>query len=64
VAERFFLRALATEPGDAKTFYLLARARYGGGDREGAMRAVNEALRLRPGQREFVELAEQMKSRE
>ncbi len=60
LAERFFVISLQTEPDDAKTFYLLARARFGRGDREGAMRAVDEALRRRPAQREFIELREQI----
>jgi Tfp pilus assembly protein PilF len=60
LAERFFVISLRTEPDDPKTFYLLARARFGRGDREGAMRAVDEALRRRPAQREFIELREQI----
>ncbi|HEX5176409.1 MAG TPA: tetratricopeptide repeat protein [Chthoniobacteraceae bacterium] len=63
LAESFFLKSLQTEPEDPKTFYLLARVRLERGDRDGARTALNEALRRRPGQREFLELQTQIETR-
>jgi hypothetical protein len=56
LAEQFFAASLETEPEDAKTHYLLARARYENGDRPGAQAALDHALRARPNQKEFLEL--------
>jgi len=56
LAERFFAGSLVTEPEAAKTHYLLARARFEGGRLPEARAALEEALRLRPRQREFLEL--------
>jgi tetratricopeptide (TPR) repeat protein len=41
-------KASTLTPGDAPTFYLLARARQAGGDLEGARAAIREAARLAP----------------
>jgi tetratricopeptide (TPR) repeat protein len=60
LAERFFTASLATEPEAAKTHYLLARAQFEGGRLPEARRALDEALRLRPKQREFLELREKL----
>jgi len=64
LAEKFLLGALATEPDDAKTHFMLARTRLGRGDRAGARVALAEALRLRPNQREFQELQRELDSTE
>ncbi len=56
LAEKFFLGAIATEPEDPKTHYLLARVRFENGDRAGAQTALANALRARPNQKEFLEL--------
>jgi Tfp pilus assembly protein PilF len=56
IAENFLQRALAIEPDDYKTMYLLARARYERNDLPGARQAINEALKYRPNQSEFLEL--------
>jgi hypothetical protein len=63
LAESFFLKSLETESEDPKTFYLLARVRLERGDRDGARAALNEALRRRPAQREFLDLQKQIESR-
>ena len=56
LAEKFFAGSLVTEPEAAKTHYLLARARYEAGKIPEARAALQEALRLRPAQKEFREL--------
>lgn len=60
LAEKFFAEALASEPEAAKTHYLLARARFESGKIEQAREALSEALRLRPAQREFLELRDRL----
>jgi tetratricopeptide (TPR) repeat protein len=60
LAEKFFAGSLVTEPEAAKTHYLLARARYESGKLPEARTALDEALRLRPAQREFLELKEKL----
>ena len=53
-------RAVAIEPEDAKTQYLLAQAAFDLGDRERALAAVDVALRSRPEQPEFLELRQKI----
>lgn len=60
LAEQFFTMSLGTEPEDAKTYYLLARARFEKGDRPGAQTALEQALRRRPQQKEFLELQDKL----
>ncbi len=60
VARRCFELAAKYEPEDAKTHFLLARARLELGDHPGARTALAEALRLRPGQPQFLELQRQL----
>jgi tetratricopeptide (TPR) repeat protein len=60
LAEKFFAGSLVMEPEAAKTHYLLARARFESGKFTEARAALNEALRLRPGQKEFRELQEKL----
>jgi cytochrome c-type biogenesis protein CcmH/NrfG len=60
IAERSFLKSLEVEPDDAKTYYLIARARFEAGNRQGAMAAVGEAIRRVPKQPEFLELRKQI----
>lgn len=60
LAQRFFSAAVDTEPEDAKSHYLLARAYAEDRKIEDARREVETALRLRPGQRQFLELREQI----
>lgn len=60
LAESFLQHSLAREPVDAKTFYLLARARLGAGDPVRAAEAAQRALELRPGQPEMKRLADEI----
>lgn len=60
LAEKFFAGSLVTEPEAAKTHYLLARARFEAGKLPEARAALAEALRLRPTQKEFLELRDKL----
>ncbi len=60
VAERFLAAAVQAEPESGKTHYLLARTRFENGDMAGARASLDEAMRLRPGQREIVEFRDQL----
>lgn len=55
-AERFLARSSEIDPEDAKTHFLSARVRLGKGDAAAALPAIERALALRPGQREFEAL--------
>jgi len=59
-AEKFFVAAIEAEPENAKAFYLLARVCHQIGKAEEAKVAIEEAVRLRPNQREFLELRDQL----
>src|ERR1700677_2376976 len=59
-ATAFLEKAISIEPNDAKTYYLLARARQGAGDLPGADRAIKQALVLAPGDEGFQEFAAQI----
>jgi Flp pilus assembly protein TadD len=52
-----FRAALEVAPNEAKTHYLLARAHLANGRVAEARSHIEIALRLRPNQPEFVELA-------
>ena len=58
LAIRFFRASIQSDPADAKTHYLLARAELEIGDAATALSEIQIALRLRPGQREFEDLYE------
>jgi len=60
LAAGFLRRALERDPVSAKTRFLLARALLNDGDVSGAEAEVTEALRLRPGQPEFLALKEEV----
>ncbi len=55
VAEKFFIAGLEIEPRDASRHYLLARARLERGDIAGARAAIETALKLKPGDSEFLQ---------
>jgi tetratricopeptide (TPR) repeat protein len=59
-AEGFFLASLRAEPDDAKTYYLLALTRYEAGQPEAAREPLETALKMRPGQKEFLALKAQL----
>jgi tetratricopeptide (TPR) repeat protein len=60
IAERAFMKSLQSDPDDAKTYYLLARARLELGNRQGALAAIEEAVRRAPRQNLFLELRQQI----
>jgi len=60
IAERAFLNSLRSEPGSAKTHYLIARARFELGNRQGALAEIDEAIRLLPKQGEFQDLRQRI----
>jgi len=60
IAERSLLKSLQSEPNDAKTHYLLARARLELGNRQGALESIDEAIRLAPAQKEFSALRDRI----
>ncbi|MEI9897127.1 MAG: tetratricopeptide repeat protein [Chthoniobacter sp.] len=62
LAERFFAAAIDAEPTDAKAYYLLAHVRDEMGKPEEAKAAIEEALRLRPNQKQFLELRDKLAS--
>jgi len=57
IAQHFFAKAIEVDPGDATTQYLKARADAELGEWDQAGATIQTALRLRPGQKEFQELA-------
>jgi tetratricopeptide (TPR) repeat protein len=62
LAERFFSASLEADPGDATRLYLLARVRFEAGKKAQAQAALDEALKLRPHQKEFLELQEKLQN--
>jgi Flp pilus assembly protein TadD len=62
-AEKRFITTLKLEPEDAKAFYLLALAQEGAGNFSAARESIAAALRLRPGQRDFLALEERLRAR-
>jgi tetratricopeptide (TPR) repeat protein len=62
LAEKFFSAAIATEPDDAKTHYLLATAYHEDKQLDAARAEVETALRLRPNQKQFLELRDKLAS--
>jgi tetratricopeptide (TPR) repeat protein len=60
VAAPLLERAAQAEPDNATTYYLLARAKIGMGDRASARAVLKEALRMKPHQPEFLELDRQL----
>jgi len=59
-AEKFFAAAIEADPEDAKAFYLLAHVCDELGKTGEAKAAITEALRLRPNQRQFLELRDKL----
>jgi tetratricopeptide (TPR) repeat protein len=61
-AERLLMASIEAEPGDATKLYLLAKVRFEAGKKAEAQEALNEALKLRPHQKEFLDLQEKLQS--
>jgi hypothetical protein len=59
-AERFFSEAIDTEPDDAKAHYLLARCLKEDGKPADARAEIEKALALRPNQKEFLQLRDDL----
>jgi predicted negative regulator of RcsB-dependent stress response len=63
-AAEYFRSAIQGDPLDAKTHFLLARALLEAGDLAQASTEIQRTLQLKPDQKEFVELAEIIRSRQ
>lgn len=61
LAIKLFQASIESDPIDAKTHYLLARAELEDGDAATALSEIQIALRLTPSQREFEELYERIR---
>jgi hypothetical protein len=62
-AIKFFQASLQSDPADAKTHYLLARAELENGDAATALSEIQIALRLKPEQPEFRALLDTIRAR-
>lgn len=60
LAARFFRHAIEIVPGDAKTYYLLARAEAQAGHRVEAERAITRAIELDPQRAEFARFRQEL----
>jgi hypothetical protein len=60
-AEDWFRKALAQDPRNAKTHYLLAKTLCAAGDRHSASLEIEKAIQLSPSQSEFTELRESIR---
>jgi tetratricopeptide (TPR) repeat protein len=60
LAEKFLASSVRAEPEGAKTHFLLARVRLAAGKRTEARAALEEALKLRPAQKEFLLLRDEL----
>jgi hypothetical protein len=63
MAIKFFRASIQSDPGDAKTHYLLARAELENGDAVSALSEIQIALRLEPDQPEFRALLDTIQAR-
>ena len=64
MAIRFFQASIQSDPADAKTHYLLARAELENGDATTALSEIQIALRLKPEQPEFHALFDTIRARQ
>ena len=62
MAENYLRGALGIDPRDAKTHFLLAQTLVEKGERNKAKVEIEQALRLLPGQREFIELKNRLEN--
>ncbi len=63
LAAQCFRSALATDPGDAKTHYLLAKAAAGAGDLATALSEIEQAIALNPAEPEFGAFRQELQQR-
>jgi tetratricopeptide (TPR) repeat protein len=61
-AENFLTAALKVEPGSAKAYFLIARARRESGNVPGALAAIGEAIRLDGKTPEFQKLRDELRA--
>lgn len=64
MAIKFFQASVESDPADAKTHYLLARAELENGDAVTALSEIQIALRLQPEQPEFLALFDTIRARQ
>jgi tetratricopeptide (TPR) repeat protein len=63
LAEKFFTNSILSEPDSAKTYYLLAKTKLELGELPDAKQCIDRAVRLRPQQKEFLALQQEIASR-
>jgi tetratricopeptide (TPR) repeat protein len=63
IAIKFFQTSIESDPAEAKTHYLLARAEFEDGDAATALSEIQIALRLKPEQPEFRALLDTIRAR-
>lgn len=63
LAESFLARSVAIEPGEAKTWYLLAQAKAASKDFAGAREAMGTALGLEPQRPQFQQFYEELRGK-
>jgi Tfp pilus assembly protein PilF len=59
-AAKFFARAVQQDPGDAKTYYLIAQAQFHAHDFQNARIAIAHAIELNPAEPQFRALSEEI----
>lgn len=59
-AATFFAKAMQEDPGDAKTYYLIAQAQFHARDFQNARLAIARAIRLNPAEPQFHALSEEI----
>jgi Tfp pilus assembly protein PilF len=64
IATKLFRASIQSDPADAKTHYLLARAELENGDGAAAWAEIQIALRLKPEQTEFRALFDTIRARQ
>ena len=60
-AAKFFAKAVQQDPGDAKTYYLIAQAQFRAHDLQNASLAIAHAINLNPAEPQFHALSEQIR---
>jgi tetratricopeptide (TPR) repeat protein len=60
-AAKFFAKAVQQDPGDAKTYYLIAQAQFHAHDLQNASLAIAHAINLNPAEPQFHALSEEIR---